>query len=375
MRSGTGWSARSSMRRARSPRATRAGARRRARCRGGTRSRRRSRRRTATAGCRRRARAARRRPARRARTRRTRSRRRTRRRRSPTRSCARTRSTTRARATGAYQSLPRLRCASLDEPSARCRSSRTSLPGGAVVPSRKRWRARRSRDATPFLDVAFDAGRHARGEHRREREQRRAGRAPGSPTSSRTIVTPSRRIQPAVENNDMNRWSSVNTWSRSTLRRSRYSGRSWCSIVGTDACRRATCDSRKIVTRSRKRRCARSPTTLRNQVAVGRDAEAGGGDVMSRAVVVDRRRARCSFSHSASSASGSAANSDHARTRTRGAAARRGSRASPAATSTDRPPGRSSGEPFGPHAEDVIGLLLAAPSSPKRDAWRSNIVR
>ena len=38
----------------------------------------------------------------------------------------------------------------------------------------------------------------------------------------------------------------------------------------------------------RKRRCARSPTTLRNQVAtVAADAEAGGGDVHEAPIVVE----------------------------------------------------------------------------------------
>ena len=39
----------------------------------------------------------------------------------------------------------------------------------------------------------------------------------GLTDASSTIVTPSRRIHPAVENTDMYMWSSVNTWSRRTL--------------------------------------------------------------------------------------------------------------------------------------------------------------
>ena len=72
----------------------------------------------------------------------------------------------------------------------------------------------------------------------------------------------------------MNMWSSANTWSRSIARRSRCSGRSWCSIVGTDACRRATCDSSAIAMRSRNRRCTRCESTLRYQVAVALSAVA-----------------------------------------------------------------------------------------------------
>ena len=45
--------------------------------------------------------------------------------------------------------------------------------------------------------------------------------APGSIDASSTTVTTSRRIQPSVEKIDMNRWSSANTWSRSTASRSR----------------------------------------------------------------------------------------------------------------------------------------------------------
>src|SRR5262249_330058 len=50
-------------------------------------------------------------------------------------------------------------------------------------------------------------------------------------------------------------------------RRSRYSGRSWCSMVAMDACSFATCASRTIVTLSRNRRCTRVLTVRRNHVA------------------------------------------------------------------------------------------------------------
>ena len=95
----------------------------------------------------------------------------------------------------------------------------------------------------------------------------RAAAAPDGSTRAAPSATPSRRIQPQVENSDMYMWSSTNTWLRSTDSRSRYSGRSWCAIVATVAWSCATCASSAIVTPSRKRRCTRSLTTRRNQVA------------------------------------------------------------------------------------------------------------
>src|SRR6266576_2616523 len=86
--------------------------------------------------------------------------------------------------------------------------------------------------------------------------------------TSRATVMPRRRIQAQVENTDMYMWSSTNTWLRNMASRSRYSGRSWCAIVAMEAWSRATCDSRAIVTLSRKRRCTRVLTVRRNQVAV-----------------------------------------------------------------------------------------------------------
>ncbi len=85
---------------------------------------------------------------------------------------------------------------------------------------------------------------------------------------SSPIATPRRRIQPQVEKTDMYMWSSTNTWLRSTESRSRYSGRSWWAMVAIEACSRATCASSAIVTLSRKRRCTRVLTVVRNQVAV-----------------------------------------------------------------------------------------------------------
>src|SRR5437588_3081518 len=49
-------------------------------------------------------------------------------------------------------------------------------------------------------------------------------------------------------------------------KRSRYSGRSWCSMVAMDACSLAPCDSSAIVTLSRNRRWTRVLTVRRNHV-------------------------------------------------------------------------------------------------------------
>ena len=82
-----------------------------------------------------------------------------------------------------------------------------------------------------------------------EQHQRRVDRRPAGPT-----VTPSRRIQPSVENSDRYRWSSAKTWSRSTA-----GGRGTPAARGARwsrptpaAGRRAT--RARCATRSRKRR-------------------------------------------------------------------------------------------------------------------------
>ena len=150
--------------------------------------------------------------------------------------------------------------------------TRTSLPGGAVVAVVNRWGASR-REAAPCSSAARStAGRQA--------DVTTVGRANRASSSSagwidvsRATVTPRRRIQPAVEKTDMYMWSSTKTWSRSTDSRSRSSGRSWWAMVATDACRRATCDSRAMVTLSRKRRWTRVDTVRRNHVAAAESAQ------------------------------------------------------------------------------------------------------
>ena len=103
---------------------------------------------------------------------------------------------------------------------------------------------------------------------------------------------------------DENRWSSVNAWSRKTASRSSRSVRSWCSIVGTDACSRAMWASIAAPMRSRNRRCTRSLTRPTYQVAVAdaaRPAAATNTAVRSPSSTPSVR----SFSQSASKASGS----------------------------------------------------------------------
>src|SRR6516162_5531721 len=89
-------------------------------------------------------------------------------------------------------------------------------------------------------------------------------------------------------------------------KRSRYSGRSWCSMVAIDACSVATWASRAIVTLSRNRRCTRVPTVRRNHVAAV--------EMPSPIAAPSTSPERCSstplpssISHKARSASGSAA--------------------------------------------------------------------
>jgi len=114
---------------------------------------------------------------------------------------------------------------------------------------------------------------------------------------------------PAVENSDMYRWSSTNTWSRSTVRRSSHSGRSWWAMVATVAWRRATWASRAMVTRSRKRRWTRESTTRRTQVAAD-DSPRPAAAASSRRRSPSSTPLPSRASHRARSASGSAAASD-----------------------------------------------------------------
>ena len=131
----------------------------------------------------------------------------------------------------------------------------------------------------------------------------------------RAIATPRRTIQLQVEKTDMYMWSSTNTWSRSMERRSRYSGLSWWAIVAVDACRRATWDSRAIVTLSRKRRWTRVLSVPRIQVATA-DRPRPTAAVSSRLRSPADKPSPRSFSQSAIRASGIAASWESAKERT-----------------------------------------------------------
>ena len=167
--------------------------------------------------------------------------------------------------------------------------TRTSLPGGAVVAVTNRCRASRFAGAPRSWAARSTPGRHVEVSTVGSANTASSASAGWIDISSAT-VTPSRRIHPHVENSDMYMWSSTNTWSRSIASRFRYSGRSWCSMVATDACSRATCDSSAMVTRSRNRRWMRSLITRRNQVAVADDAQAHRRGQHEPAVVSRARR-------------------------------------------------------------------------------------
>jgi hypothetical protein len=79
-------------------------------------------------------------------------------------------------------------------------------------------------------------------------------------------------------------------------------------MVGTDACRRATCDSSAIVTLSRKRRCTRVLIVRRNQVAAAETPSAIAA-VPTRTRLPSSTPSPKSMNHKAKSASGRAASS------------------------------------------------------------------
>ena len=187
--------------------------------------------------------------------------------------------------------------------------SRTSLPGAAVVAVTNRCRASRLPAAPRSSAVRSTAGRQL--DVSTVGSAHRASSASAGCTDiSSATVTPSRRIQPHVENTDMYMWSRTNTWSRRTASRSSSSGRSWWAIVVTDACRRATWPSSTIVTLSRKRRWTRVPTTRRYQLAVA-DAARPAAAPSTAPRSCRRTSSPSSLSHTAMRASGSAANRDN----------------------------------------------------------------
>ena len=353
----------------RSPRARPGAARRRARCRAGSRSRRRSRRCSATAACRRPAPAAHR----------------------PATRAGRSATKTTAADVRAAEDRPAERVPGGGPPArgrdrpvpalpglaprrradaARRASTRTSLPGGAVVPrrtgaapggcaARRVPRASARRPGATSTSSTVGSANSA------------SSTSAGWIDASRTSVTTSRSTQPQVENSDMYMWSSTNTWSRSIASRSRYSGRSWCSIVATEACKLATCDSSAIVTRSRKRRCTRVRPARRNQVAAAQAPRPSAARSRSRAGRAARRR-RAASSSSATSASGSAA-TQHERER-HDEQPRLGPVAALERRHIDGIAGGRSSRVAAAHREHR-GSSRSSSTSPKRDACSSNIVR
>src|SRR6516165_2797001 len=91
-------------------------------------------------------------------------------------------------------------------------------------------------------------------------------------------------------------------------KRSRYSGRSWCSMVAMDACSFATWASKAIVTLSRNRRCTRVLTVRRNHVAADMPIPIAAPSTSPE--WCSNTPLPSSISHKARSASGSAASWD-----------------------------------------------------------------
>ena len=336
-RSGTGRSASALERRRRSPPARPAAASRPARCRAGSRSRRRSRRCTPTAARRRPAPAARRRRARRARRPRTRPRRRRPAPKTAQASVCHTALPQRARGHRAVPALPRRRGAAATRRGP-MPVTRTSLPGGAVVAAMNRWRASRSAGRAALLGRALDAGPPGRGQHGRQR------RTAASRTSAGWIDISSADGD-AEPQDPAARWRTATCTCGRARRPGRAaptagrgsSGRSWCAMVATDACSRATWDSRAMVTRSRKRRWTRVLTVRRNQVAAADSAEADARRRSSRRRSPSSTPSASSFEPQREQRVGQRRQQRQHEGRDAAAAARAGSRACTAATSTTAP--------------------------------------
>src|SRR5262249_29837872 len=126
-------------------------------------------------------------------------------------------------------------------------------------------------------------------------------------------------------------------------------------MVATEACSCATCDSRAIVTLSRKRRCTRVLTVRRNQAAAAETPRP-----MAAACTIVGRCSRTpppsSISHNARSASGSAANWES----TKAASIKRGSCRYPSLHNRqiEERAGGSGSMPRPRSGEDVIGDAL-----------------
>src|SRR5215472_4204312 len=184
-------------------------------------------------------------------------------------------------------------------------STRSSLPGDAVVDKVNRCLASRSAWAPRSWAVRSTTGRHEVAATVGI-ANRTSVVSSGLTVARSATVMPRRTTQPAVANTDMYMWSRVKTCSRSTDNRSRYSGRSWCAIVEMLACNRATWDSSAIVTLSLKRRCSLVDTVCRSQVATAETASAMTAN-RSRPGLCCSRPSPSRVNQTASSASGTAA--------------------------------------------------------------------
>ena len=305
--------------------------------------------------------------AREARRRRTRPRRRRRRRRAPSRARATARSRQRAAATGPYQRSHAARRAR-HEPLADAgdahllagrRGGRRDRRGGAPAgsPARPRSSAARS---TPGRHVEVSTvGSAKSGEQRERRMDRHQQRERRRRAAAIQPHGREQRHVHVVEHEHL---------VRAAPRAGRGTpGRSWCSIVATDAC-----SSRDVrLERDRQPVAEAALRAVADRGAGTRSpprSRRGRAPRRARARGARRARRRRAASARARSARRAAPRGARARTRRRAAAARPGSRASARATSRAARRGRSSGE-------DIERLARPRRPSPKRDACSSNIVR
>ncbi len=209
----------------------------------------------------------------------------------------------RARETGPnHRRCSARRCATRDGP---IPVTRTSLPAAAVVAVANRCVERRRCWAVASSTRRSTAGRHeALSTVGSAKTTSSASR--GSTDTSSATVTTSRSTQPHVEKTDMYMWSSTKIWWRSTESRSRWSRRSWCSMLQTPACSPATCVSSAMVTLSRNRRVTRLDTIDSSHVSTTAAAIASAARSTVRAFPATAPSAR-NFRQRAIRASGTAA--------------------------------------------------------------------
>ena len=303
--------------------------------------------------------------------RRTRQRRHTPARRPPTRACATAPMPHRERATGRYQrSQASRRSAQGVRPMP---VTRTSFPGGAVVADREQM-TRQPLDCAPRSCAARStAGSPRRGQHRRHARTRRAAPAPDGSTPagrrSRRAAGSTRRSRTATCTCDR---------ARTPDRAASPGDRGYRAAPGARwsrskpaAARRAT--SSAIVTLSRNRRWTRVLTVRRNQVAVAETPRPTADRKHQSAAVVEHALAE-QHQPQREQRIGQAPPAATARTRPASAAARDGSRACRAATSTTAP-AADRRSPATSHQRTSCVSSSSSSASVKRCACRSNIVR